>query len=208
MAMLLVAAGAGLREGELWGLTRDRVNWFKRTIAVNRQIVQVKPADVKPWHEHVHGDLYFGPPKTPASVRTLPVEPAIIDVLARHMAKYPVGIKDLIFTTADGLPIRRNRFHEKPWATAKRVANLEREQLVLHDLRHFYASLLIYQGLNVKQVQKRMGHKSATETLDTYAAVFDAADDLTREAAIGMLVRIVGALDTELTGPPAASDDV
>jgi hypothetical protein len=52
-----------------------------------------------------------------------------------------------------------------------------------------------------------MGHKSATETLDTYAAIFDAADDLTREAAIGMLARIVGALDTALTAPPAASDD-
>ena len=51
-----------------------------------------------------------------------------------------------------------------------------------------------------------MGHRSATETLDTYAAIFDAADDLTREAALGMLARIVAALDTEPTVPPATSE--
>jgi hypothetical protein len=38
----------------------------------------------------------------------------------------------------------------------------------LHDLRHFYASLLIRHGASVKTVQARLGHKSATETLDTY----------------------------------------
>jgi len=178
MAMLLVAAGAGLREGELWGLTADRVDFFRRRITVERQLVQVKAGEVKPWHEHVHGDLYFGPPKTPASVRAVPVDQVVIDSLARHLAKYGEGPKRLVFTTNDGLPIRRNRFHDGPWATAKKVAKVRPDKLVLHDLRHFYASLLIYQGLNVKQVQKRVGHRSATETLDTYAAIFDAADDL------------------------------
>jgi integrase len=38
----------------------------------------------------------------------------------------------------------------------------------LHDLRHFYAGLLIHRGASVKTVQARLGHKSATETLDTY----------------------------------------
>lgn len=37
----------------------------------------------------------------------------------------------------------------------------------LHDLRHFYASLLIANGCSVKSVQKR-SHQSAMETLDTY----------------------------------------
>jgi integrase len=64
-----------------------------------------------------------------------------------------------VFTTSDGLPIRRNRFHEGPWATAKKAAEVRPDKLVLHDLRHFHASLLIYQGPNVKQVQKRLGHR-------------------------------------------------
>jgi NAD(P)-dependent dehydrogenase (short-subunit alcohol dehydrogenase family) len=38
-----------------------------------------------------------------------------------------------------------------------------------HDLRHFYASLLIASGANVKVVQARLRHASASTTLDTYS---------------------------------------
>ena len=37
-----------------------------------------------------------------------------------------------------------------------------------HDLRHYYALLLISSGLDVKVVQTRMRHSSAKTTLDTY----------------------------------------
>ncbi len=46
----------------------------------------------------------------------------------------------------------------------RRTAGLSNE-ITLHDLRHFYASLLIRHGTSVKTVQARLGHKSATETL-------------------------------------------
>jgi integrase len=36
-----------------------------------------------------------------------------------------------------------------------------------HDPRHFYASLLIALGLDVKVVQARLQHASAKTTLDT-----------------------------------------
>jgi hypothetical protein len=42
------------------------------------------------------------------------------------------------------------------------------EGLRMYDLRHTCASLLIAQGASVKAVQKQLGHKSATMTLDTY----------------------------------------
>jgi integrase len=42
----------------------------------------------------------------------------------------------------------------------------------MHDLRHTCASLLIAEGANVKAVQKQLGHKSATITLDTYGHLF------------------------------------
>jgi Phage integrase family len=38
----------------------------------------------------------------------------------------------------------------------------------MYDLRHTCASLLIAQGASVKAVQKQLGHKSATMTLDVY----------------------------------------
>lgn len=44
----------------------------------------------------------------------------------------------------------------------------------------FYASLLIRNGANVKLVQARLGHKSATETLDTYGHLWPDSDEQTR----------------------------
>jgi integrase len=54
--------------------------------------------------------------------------------------------------------------------------------VTFHDLRHYYASLLIRHGESVKVVQKRLGHATATETLDTYSHLWPDSEDRTREA--------------------------
>ena len=51
-----------------------------------------------------------------------------------------------------------------------------------HALRHHYASLLIRHGESVKVVQSRLGHASASETLDTYSHLWPDFEDRTREA--------------------------
>lgn len=53
---------------------------------------------------------------------------------------------------------------------------------MFHDLRHFYASALIAHGCSVKAVQRRLGHQSAMETLDTYSHLWPDGDDETRDA--------------------------
>ncbi|MCB0911251.1 MAG: tyrosine-type recombinase/integrase [Propionibacteriaceae bacterium] len=52
----------------------------------------------------------------------------------------------------------------------------------LHELRHYYASLLIRYGESVKTVQARLGHKSAEETLNTYSHLWPDSDDRGRDA--------------------------
>lgn len=64
------------------------------------------------------------------------------------------------------------------------------EWATFHDLRHFYASLLIARGCSVKTVQKRLGHHSATETLDTYSHLWPDRDDATRAAVDSVLGRL------------------
>jgi integrase len=51
-----------------------------------------------------------------------------------------------------------------------------------HDLRHYYASLLVSSGSDVKVVQARLRHASAKTTLDTYAHLWPDSDDSTRTA--------------------------
>jgi site-specific recombinase XerD len=48
--------------------------------------------------------------------------------------------------------------------------------------RHYYASLLIRHGESVKVVQARLGHASASETLDTYSHLWPDSEDRTRRA--------------------------
>ena len=52
----------------------------------------------------------------------------------------------------------------------------------LHDLRHYYASLLINSKLDVKVVQARLRHASAKTTLDTYGHLWPDSDETTRAA--------------------------
>lgn len=51
-----------------------------------------------------------------------------------------------------------------------------------HDLRHYFASLLIASGLDVKVVQARLRHASAKTTLDTYGHLWPDRDDTSRAA--------------------------
>lgn len=50
------------------------------------------------------------------------------------------------------------------------------EALAAHELRHTATSLMISSGAHVKTIQRQLGHKSATMTLDQYGHWFD--DDL------------------------------
>ena len=56
-----------------------------------------------------------------------------------------------------------------------------------HDLRHYFASLLIASGADVKVVQKRLRHASAMTTLNTYGHMWPDADESAR-AAVGVVL--------------------
>lgn len=51
-----------------------------------------------------------------------------------------------------------------------------------HDLRHYFASLLIASGADVKVVQARLRHASAMTTLDVYGHMWPDTEDATRTA--------------------------
>jgi integrase len=42
----------------------------------------------------------------------------------------------------------------------------------MHQLRHTCVSVLIQQGVNIKQIQAWVGHTSIVETMDTYGHLF------------------------------------
>lgn len=172
-ALVTLAAGTGMRQGECFGLTVDRVKFLERTVTVDRQLVTVPGQPPT-----------LGPPKTQASNRTIPLPQVVVDGLAAHLAAFPAKPDGLIFTIA-GKPITRSVFGHK-WRSAVDTADLP-AGTGFHGLRHYYASLLIRHGESVKTVQARLGHASAVETLDTYSHLWPDSDDRTRDAIDSVL---------------------
>lgn len=173
-AAVIAAAGLGVRQGELFGLTVDRVDWLRRTVRVDRQLVTT--AGVAPG---------FGPTKTPSSVRTIPAPTTVLEALTEHLRTYGEGPDRLLFSTDGGRPVRRNLAADT-WRRGAGRAGLDHTS-GWHELRHFYASLLIQAGESVKVVQARLGHKSAIETLDTYGHLWPDNEDATRAAVDRLL---------------------
>jgi integrase len=103
--------------------------------------------------------------------------------VSEHLARFGTGPNGLVFTNTVGRPLRRSAFGTA-WHRAARAAEIP-EWATFHDLRHFSASLLISRGCSVKSVQRRLGHQSAMETLDTYSP--PDGDDETREAVDAVL---------------------
>ncbi|QLQ10960.1 MAG: site-specific integrase [Nocardioidaceae bacterium] len=172
-ALVAFTAGTGMRQGEVFGLTVDRVDFLRRTVTVDRQLV-TRPNKAT---EH-------GPVKTKASNRTIPLPQVVVDALAAHLKAHPAGADGLVFRL-DGQPITRQAFGHI-WRPAARAAGLP-AGTGMHALRHYYASLLIRYGESVKTVQARLGHASASETLDTYSHLWPDSDDRTREAIDSVL---------------------
>ena len=168
-ALITLMAGTGMRPGEATGLTLDRIDFLRRTVRVDRQLLRTG-----------FGPHAFGPPKTKASHRTIPLPQVVVDSLAAHVAEFGTGVDEMLFTAVDGSMLSRDyvaRAFRRAAAKADAAAGTH-----LHSLRHYYASLLIRHGESVKVVQARLGHSSATETLDTYSHMWPDSEDLTRAA--------------------------
>jgi integrase len=171
-------AGSGLRVSEAFALRTSDIDWLRRTVKVSKQAGR-------------HGEDV--PPKSSASVRTVPLAQCVIDELAASIAAREVET-DHLFVDPDGRPLDHHSWGEV-WRKAREVVGTT---VRTHDLRHLYASALINGGCSVKSVQTVLGHASAAITLRTYAHVWPGDEDRTRnviEKALRGLSRTPRGLD-------------
>ncbi|MGH2161976.1 tyrosine-type recombinase/integrase, partial [Enterococcus faecalis] len=47
------------------------------------------------------------------------------------------------------------------------------KELTCHGLRHTHASIMLYKGINIKYVSRRLAHKDIVTTLQTYQHILD-----------------------------------
>ena len=178
-ALWWLIALRGLRRGEAAALDRDDLDSQARELTVTRQLVALP------------GELYCGPPKSRASVRTIALDRDGTRRLADHAARQAAELLRHqftgqryhdsrtrtgpgwrkgrpMFTYADGRPVRpeylTHRFNTL-------VKELGLPPIRLHDLRHGAATLALAAGTDLKVVQDQLGHSTIVLTADTYTSV-------------------------------------
>jgi len=163
------AAYSGVRPGELAALKVWQLDLLRGTARVVQATTEVG------------GHLFTGPTKT-HEARTVKLPRFLCAELGAYLAARHSEPDALLFTALEGGTLRENNFVRRYFKPAIAAANeqlvkaakagerpaLIPEGLRMYDLRHTCASLLIHEGASVKAVQKQLGHKSATMTLDTY----------------------------------------
>ncbi|WP_067671666.1 tyrosine-type recombinase/integrase [Nocardia miyunensis] len=154
--VIIVAAGTGMRRGELMGLRVKNIR--DGEIHVTEQMIM--GASVRK----------FGPLKTKKARRRIPIGTEVQAAIDRHLKAFPVqSTSETLFRDPSGLAWRRSTFGWR-WDRIRTAGGLP--NLRFHELRHYYASLLIYGGEDVRVVMERMGHASAEETLTRYARLW------------------------------------
>lgn len=145
-AGLLLAAFAGLRLAEVCGLRVTDVDFMRGIVSPAVQY----PAE---------------PLKTEMSRTPIPIPDSLALTLSAHVAEFST---ELIMCDPWGKQLGPWQLQRDFRAARAKVPGLP-EGFRFHDLRHFYASLLIASGADVKVVQTRLRHTSAKTSLDTYA---------------------------------------
>ena len=162
---ILLGAFVGLRISEAAGLWVDDLDLVDGVVYPQRQ-----------WPDR--------PLKTQASDTPVPIPRELAEMLSRSIEKYPGRnvVCDELGKAAS------------PWVIGWALREVRTQipglpdGFTFQDLRHFYASLLIRQGADIKTVQTRVRHGSAVTTLRYYAHLWPDADETTR-AAVGTVLR-------------------
>ena len=177
-------SGAGLRQGEVFGLSPDDIDWLRKVIHVRRQV------------RIVGGRRVFAPPKG-GKDRDVPLADSLALRLSAHLAVYPAaavtlpwkepGSKPvtaaLMFTKADEGAIWRNDFNRYVWHPALKAAGVTpgREN-GFHQLRHHFASTLLRDGVDIRELAEHLGHRDPGFTLRVYCHLMPGAPERMRRA--------------------------
>jgi integrase len=160
---LALAAGSGLRRGEVLGLTWPVV-----------ELEEHPRIRVSGTLQRADGSLMVLPPKTERSRRTVPLPPSLVEALRSHRAEQNARrliagrawhVGEFVFDRGDGQPLDPDTF-SKAFRSAARGIGLEGVRL--HDLRHAFASMLVGAGTNVRIVSDLLGHATVGFTLGVY----------------------------------------
>ena len=145
--MILLIAKTGLRFSEALALTPADFNFSRQSISVS------KTWDYK-------GDVGFLPTKNQSSIRKVQIDWQTVIQFSQLIKDLPedkpIFVKGKVYnSTVNGVLERYCKKAEVP-------------VISIHGLRHTHASLLLFAGVSIASVARRLGHSSMNTTQKTY----------------------------------------
>lgn len=165
---IALASLCGLRRSEVWGLKWNKVDFINKRILIDEVEVRVLTTVTKE-------------PKTKNSRRFVPLTPRMYDILLSHFKKQNATGNDRVvpYWTQGSYTKRYKKIVLKELQLPDNIYKRTR----FHDLRHYFATHLLAEGVDIKVVSKLMGHANSTVTRTVYQHI---TDDL-YEQTIGMI---------------------
>lgn len=156
----------GIRRGEALALSRQDINFKTNELTINKAVAFID-----------NNQPIIKSPKTPYANRIIPMPSVLVETLKEY-----IGTIDTLylFTRQNG-EIMSEGSYKRMWSSIYNQINasmggtktIKATDLTVHMFRHNYATLLYYQGIDVKQAQKLLGHSNIKTTLEIYTHFID-----------------------------------
>lgn len=171
---ILMASFYGLRRSEIMGLRWQAIDFVSNQLMIEHTVVQFRSGGKT---KVVQKDRT----KNVSSCRSLPLVPQYRELLLRIKARQEQCRKlcgncyvdsDYVYVNDLGVPYQPN-FVSQHFKTLLKKNDLR--PIRFHDLRHTCASLLLKNGVSMKEIQEWLGHSDFSTTANTYAHLDTAA---------------------------------
>lgn len=152
---------SGMRVGELLALYPEDIDLVNNEIHISRTITK-----------NLQGKTIVGAKtKTYESARTIPITELYIDDIKESLNNMKENNYNLIFTSIRNEPIIVSNVGQY-FNTLCNKLNFD-FKVNPHMLRHTYATRCIESGVPAHVLQKLLGHKNITTTINTYTTIFE-----------------------------------
>ena len=156
---LLIELYMGLRVGEALALQIGDINLAKGIMSVNKTLTTDKDNRV----------CIGSTTKTYSGIRELPIPDFMRDFIIEQIEIAKEHPDHLLFTTPEGRLVCHSTINRQLQTIAKKVG-IE-SPISTHILRHTYGTRCIESGMRAVALQRLMGHKDISVTLNTYTSI-------------------------------------
>ncbi len=170
-----IAAYTGIRSGEALALRWENIDLDNGLIHI---VGTLKKSKAEGWK--------ISKPKTPSSLRTIPIHEPLIGMLKEYKEKWEPNYWGLLTIGKQGRPLPKSSLT----LSIKRIREKAGLNISFHGLRHSVASMLVSANTGITDVQSLLGHANPNTTLKIYSHAQKTAKKITTEKVADILNKL------------------